>query len=441
MSYPIKSPTIGDIGWQFRLFAELKHEQGAKGVDRAFAKACGDVQRALNKLKKMPVDKQLLAREPSDLPTILKLRPRPGKGLRDGKLWAKFDPKQYATRLEGAILARAAGCTLGAIVEIYSPQRMEELAKLMKVDFPPTDYWPQAASPFSKRYGMSWGYEYTRGQMDGIPVDDDLVYTQLGLLIMEEYGPNFTVADVGAAWLKYLQYACTAEEIALRNLKAGVPALKVAEKDNPYLEWIGADIRADPWAYMAPAWPQKAAEFAYRDAYISHRRNGIYGEMFFAAAEAAAFAVDDPIEAIEIGLGQIPKACRLAADVKWALKVGPKIKNHKAGRAAVDKRFAGMHAVHTNNNACLTIFGLFIGGKDVTKVIGHTVAMGLDNDCTAATAGSIVGAVVGKKGVPKHWTRQFNNKMHTFLIGQKTFMIDDVLERFAAQAQRIWKKC
>ncbi|MCC7409498.1 MAG: ADP-ribosylglycohydrolase family protein, partial [Phycisphaeraceae bacterium] len=230
-----------------------------------------------------------------------------------------------------------------------------------------------------------------------------------------------------------------AEDIALRNLKAGLPASKAAEKNNPYLEWIGADIRSDPWAYMAPAWPEKAALFAYRDACISHRRNGIYGEMFFSAAQAAAFAVKDPLDAIEIGLTEIPKASRLAADVKWALKAGPKIKSYKAAREAVDKRFAGMNAVHTNNNACLTIFGLFIGGKDVTKVIGHTVAMGLDNDCTAATAGSIVGAVVGKRGVPRHWTRQFNNKMHTFLIGQKTFAIDDVLERFAAQAQRVWR--
>lgn len=436
MAYPIKYPTIGDLGWQFRVFAELKHEQGAKGVDRAFERACNDVQRALNKLKKMPVDRRLEKREPSDLPTILKLRPRSTKR----KLWERFDPKAYADRLEGSLMARAAGCTLGAIVEIFPVQRMADLAKHMKVDFPPTDYWPKAANPFNKRYGMSYGYEYTRGQMDGIPVDDDLVYTQLGLLIMEEYGPKFTTADVGKAWLKYLQFACTAEEIALRNLKAGVPAAKVALKDNPYLEWIGADIRSDPWAYMAPAWPEMAAKFAYRDAYISHRRNGIYGEMFFSAAEAAAFAVDDPIEAIEIGLGEIPKACRLAADVKWALRVGPKIKNYKAGRAAVDKRFAGMNAVHTNNNACLTIFGLFIGGLDVTKVIGHTVAMGMDNDCTAATAGSIVGAIVGKRGVPRHWTRQFNNKMHTFLIGQPTFAIDDVLERFAAQAQRVWRK-
>ena len=73
------------------------------------------------------------------------------------------------------------------------------------------------------------------------------------------------------------------------------PADKAGEKNNPYREWIGADIRSDPWGYMAPADPEYAADMAYRDAFLSHRRQGIYGELFFSAAIAAAFALDDPV--------------------------------------------------------------------------------------------------------------------------------------------------
>ncbi len=62
-----------------------------------------------------------------------------------------------------------------------------------------------------------------------------------------------------------------------------------------------------------------------------------------------------------------------------------------------------MPIAHTLNNACLTVFGIHLGGTDFTKVISNTVAMGLDNDCTAATAGSIVGAVIGKNRLPEHW--------------------------------------
>ena len=175
---------------------------------------------------------------------------------------------------------------------------------------------------------------------------------------------------------------------------------------------------------------------AYRDAYLSHRRNGIYGEMFFSATQAAAFAVDNSIDAIKIGLTEIPKYCSLYKDIEWALEKGKTIKNYKEARQATDEKFEGMSGVHTNLNACLTVFGLMIGGNDVTRVISETVAMGQDNDCTAATAGSIVGAIVGKAGIPEHWYKNFNNTVNSYLIGKEKFEIDDLVERFTRQAKQ-----
>jgi len=313
---------------------------------------------------------------------------------------------------------------------------MEKLARETDMAFPPTDYWVRVPDPYRVRYGMSKHEDYTRDRMKGVPVDDDIVYTLLGLLIAEDYGLDFTVDEVGKGWLKYLPVACTAEDVALKNLKKGVPAAKAAEKENPYCQWIGADIRSDAGGDMAPGYPEFAAEMAYHDACLSHRRNGVYGEMFFSAAISAAFAVDDPMEALTIGLTEIPSGCELTKGVKWALNEAKHIHDYKAARAAVDERFAGMHRVHTINNACLTIFGLAIGGTDVTKVLSETVAMGLDNDCTAATAGSIVGAIVGKAGVPEQWTRPFGNTVHSYLIDRPKFKITDLVRRFAVQAER-----
>ena len=95
--------------------------------------------------------------------------------------------------------------------------------------------------------------------MDGVPTDDDLIYTQLGLLILEEYGLDFSVDDVGAAWVKYLPFSPA--KAVLDNLQSGLPAMQAGEIDNPTMFWIGADIRADPWAYAAPGYPELAAEF------------------------------------------------------------------------------------------------------------------------------------------------------------------------------------
>lgn len=418
---------------QIQRYAEMKHEFGAKGVREAVAEARRALAAALRQVKTLPADPAQGDRKLNDLGHIRSLRP---KGPR--RLWKRIEKGAYRDRLEGALLARCAGCTLGAPVEGWPIERMEALAQENGMAFPPDGYWRSVPDPFAKRYGMSERRAYTRGAMDGVPVDDDTVYTLLGLLILEESGPSFTVEDVGRAWLKHLPLACTAEKVALENLRQGVPTAKAADKGNPYCEWIGADIRSDPWGYAAPGWPEKAAEMAWSDAYLSHRREGIYGAMFFSAAIAAAFAVDDPVEALRIGLTEIPAACGVAKAVKWALKASPDIKDYRDAAEAAAKRFPGMHKVHTVNNACLTVWGITIGGRDVSKVIGETVAMGYDNDCTAATAGSLVGTVVGRKGVPAKWTRRFRDTIHAYLIGRERWSIADVAERFGEQAQRVF---
>ncbi len=433
MSYP-KLPGLDKMAQNIFEYSRLMHEYGAQNVQELLDEAENSLKSVTERLLKLGIDPVLGASEPDDLQKLHSLRP---EGPR--KLWKSLDEGLYKEKLEGAMLARFAGCTLGAIVEFWSVDAMKDWAGYIGDQFPPVDYWSKIKDPLSLRYGKSPCVAYTRDGMNGVPVDDDITYTLLGLLIAEDHGIDFTVADVGTAWLKYLPYACTAEDIALKNLKKGIPAIQAAEIDNPYCQWIGADIRSDPWAYMAPAYPEKAAELAYRDAYLSHRRNGIYGEMFFAASQAAAFAVDNAKDALEAGLTEIPRDCLLAGEVRWALSESVNIKNYKDARAAVDERFKGMSGVHTNNNACLTIFGLMMGGNDVTKVISETVAMGLDNDCTAATAGSIIGAIVGKKGIPGHWYKNFNNKVLSYLIDREEFAIDDLVRRFAVQAGKIYQ--
>ena len=227
------------------------------------------------------------------------------------------------------------------------------------------------------------------------------------------------------------------QKVALDNLRRGLPAGEAAAIDNPYSQYIGADIRSDPWGYVAPGLPETAAELAYRDACLSHRRNGVYAAMYFAAAIAAAFAVDDPVDALRIGLEEIPAHCLFAEGIRWALDVAPEIHDYRDATAAIAERYAGMDPIHAINNGALTVWGLTIGKRDFTRIIGETVAMAYDNDCTAATAGSIAGAVLGKEGIPAHWWKNFNDKAISYLTGHPVFAIGDVVDRFVFQSHRV----
>jgi len=437
MDYPLSYPKFPDfrsLEQQLIEYTRLKYEYGTdpEQLQSLINEAEKILKDITEQIKNSKEDKELAAREPNALDEIRSLRP-----IGPRRLWKQFNRDKYIDRLKGGFLGRMAGCTLGAPVEFWSVDDMKDWADYIGDSFPPTDYWTSVKNPNQKRYGVSELSQYTRSGMNGVPVDDDVTYTLLGLLIAEEYGLDFKTEHVGAAWLKYLPYACTAEDVALKNLKAGLSADAVGEANNPYCQWIGADIRSDPWGYLAPGYPEKAAEMAYYDAYISHRRNGIYGEMYYSAVIAAAFDTDNAVDALELGLNEIPADCMLAKDIRWALEAGKNITNYMEARQAVEERFGDMSGVHTNLNACLTIFGLMIGKDNFTKVIGETVAMGYDNDCTAATAGSIIGTVLGVKGIPEHWYKNFNNKVLTYINGHPEFDIDDVIDRFAALAERI----
>jgi len=439
--YP-KFPDYWALANEIAMYAQLKHELGAKNIDLVLSEAHESLRTSLLKIKSLEIDSELAKKEPSKLEDIHRLRPA---GPR--RLWDRFEEDAYVQRLEGGMLGRFAGCTLGAPVEFWNVERMKSLAEENGDDFPPTQYWRYVPEPKRLRYNISRVEGYTRGGMDGVPVDDDIMYTILGLLIVEESGIDFSTEDVAQAWMKYLPW--TWDNYVWANLKATVPATEAAEKDNPKVQLINASIRADAWGYLVPGNPELAAALAWKDGILSHRRNGLYAEMFFAAAISAAFALEEPIKALEIALTEIPEECTFSQNIRWALKYASSVHDYKDARAAIDQRFGcgnenfmfeGMHPVHSINNACCTVFGLVIGNRNFTKVIGETVAMGMDNDCTAATAGSIVGASIGKKGIPEHWYKSYNDIVHSYLIGHSRFSITDLIQRFTKQAQNMWNQ-
>ena len=350
----------------------------------------------------------------------------------------KISLNEYRDKLRAAFLGRAAGCTLGAPVEGWTLEKMEQYAEETGIsEYPLTDYWTNSPTPDQPRYKYETYSSYLRDTMTRIPCDDDIGYTLLSLFIAEEgNGLDFSLEDVAKAWIKYITIAYTAEEAALNNLKKGIPPEKAAEIDNPYDEWIGADIRCDGYAYMAPCNPKKAAEMARTDAWISHRKNGVYGSMYFAAVISLGFCLSDTKKALTAGLDYIPADCELADGIRWALDNYNTVRDYGHAAELVDARYPDMSAVHTINNACLTIFALALGKRDIGKVISNAVAMAHDCDCTAATAGSIAGACYGMSCLDEHWYAPFGDKVGSYFNGEREFSISDILSRYEAIAKK-----
>ena len=379
------------------------------------------------------------ADEPDDLQAIRVLRPAGPRKLTSGIR------NDYGDRLRGAFYGRMAGCTLGAMLEFQSVDCMKNWAEHFGDVWPPVDYWQHPMQdPLAPHYIVGKKLDLTRDHMDAVPPDDDTIYTLMGLLILEQYGINFTKEDFAKAYQRYLPMGpediqpgnrgCWwGERQMMRNLKQGMPIEEAGITRNPNLQNIAAWTRADSYGYVCPGWPEKAAELAYRDASTNHRRNGVYGSMFMSATIAAAFAVDSAEEAIRIGLSEIPKDCLFAEGVRWALE--QTFTNYREAYDLTWARYQDMFNGSALTNALHVVMGLMIGQRDFTKVIGETIAMSGDNDCTGATAGSIAGALIGKQQIPANWTDPFNGRMHIYLNEHDEYLrIEDVCRRFEALA-------
>lgn len=311
--------------------------------------------------------------EPSDLEGIRAARPsnRPELAL-------TLDDEALQDRILGAWLGRCAGCTLGKPVEGLTRAQIETYLKAAGA-YPLADFVP-LIEPLPEGIQLHPSFVDTvKGRITYMSRDDDTDYTILGLHILETYGPNFTSADVAETWLNALPYQMvfTAERIAYRNLVNELPIPAAASYHNPFREWIGAQIRADGFAYAAAGMPEIAAGLAYRDAAVSHVKNGIYGEMFMAAAIAAAFTTGDIPTIIQAGLAQIPENCRFADMVRRVVAWSQENEDWRATWDCIADTYGKYFWAHTINNAAIVLLALLYGQGDLEKSISIAVMLSL----------------------------------------------------------------
>lgn len=358
--------------------------------------------------------------EPSDLAAIRACRP-------DGprRMDVRLGENEVRDRILGAWLGRAAGCSLGKPVEGWLRERIDAYLESVNA-LPLDDYIPYTEGEISPYLKSS-----TRGNIVGMARDDDMDYPILGLLALERHGAELSSRNMANTWLSrmpfYLLY--TAESVAYRNLVNRRWPPESATWRNPFREWIGAQIRADIFGYVSPGAPEQAAELAFRDASMSHVKNGIYGEMFVAAMLAASFATSDLDEIIDVGLSEIPANCRLAEAVRETRGWCKDAADWEEVWDRINDRFGHYHRVHTINNAALVVMGLYFGARDYGQGIVVTVRGGWDTDCNGATVGSILGARAGAGELPEKWIGVLGDRLISCVRDCNENRISELAER------------
>jgi ADP-ribosylglycohydrolase len=351
------------------------------------------------------------------------------------------DRKRILSAWEG----RISGCQLGKAVEILSMLKGRDalVAYLGKHDaLPLRDYVPPGDDPLVNLMGIS----SCRGNIRRSEPDDDINYSVLALMMLEEHGLDLTTAKVAGAWLRMLPagFTFTAERAAYHTLLGIVddtavilgvpPELDLSDcAQNEWSEWIGAQIRADIYGWVCPGQPGLAADLARRDASLSHRGDGIHGAVFIAALGAAIPASQSMRDAIDVALLEIPKE----SGATEAVAFGCSLYGKDDAVYQLHERYRGLSPVHTVNNLALVVWGLLSGEGDFSAAIGDAVTAGLDTDCNGATIGGLWG-LTGRP-IPDHWTRPWQGRVAVHLAGIGELIVDDLVERTVAVAHKIFQ--
>lgn len=380
--------------------------------------------------------------EPSDWPQIQASIREPERAQDPAAPKARAIPADLDDRLRGAWVGRAVACVLGKPVEKVPREGIEAILRS-------TGRWPLdryfTAEGLDPEVAQRWPWNKAsrstslQENLDGTPEDDDLNYTLMALRLLEQHGAGFTSDDVAQSWLLDLPAgrAFTAERVAYRNLLEGVSPPLTARIRNPFREWIGAQIRTDLYGWVNPGDPLRAAEWAWRDASLSHTRNGLYGAMFVAAMAATAVTTRDIEQVLDAGAAVVPESSRMCRAIRLGRDLARDCREPTSAYAALEAEFEGMHWVHSLNNAALVAYSLAAGAGDFDRSICLTVMGGWDTDSNGATVGAVVGALGGFGAVAPRWSDPLRGRLSTSIPGADGASFDEVAARTLAVARQV----
>ena len=190
-----------------------------------------------------------------------------------------LDYADYRKRVLGCWLGKAVGGTLGGPVE-----GVEGPLNLSFYDPVPEEMMP----------------------------NDDLDLQVVWLEALRKRGLPLDRHILAEAWRDHVALYPDEYGVCCRNLAIDIPAPYCGVYDNPFTAGMGAAIRTELWACLAPGVPALAAKLATEDAKLDHADEGVYAAVYLATLESLAFVNRDREQLLNAAAASIPEDCRTA---------------------------------------------------------------------------------------------------------------------------------
>ncbi len=282
-----------------------------------------------------------------------------------------------------------------------------------------------------KAFGEIYGYVRTPNTYN-----DDITYELALLRAAKEKGAAVTGADIAKQWVALIPMGWSAEDVALRNLKLGVFPPESGKQNNPYREWIGAQMRGAICGMLFPGDAYQTARLAFMDGQISHHNNGVLGEVFNALLTCLAYVEKDTRRLVEQVVELIPKDSEYYSVVDFALRLCKKHGDWESAWRVCEKRFERYNWIHAYPNAAAEVIALWYGQGDFDETMHISAMQGYDVDCNAAQIGTVVAIQAGVE-LKKCWTEPIGDELTTYMRNIKQLSIRQLARETAEVARKM----
>lgn len=267
--------------------------------------------------------------------------------------------------------------------------------------------------------------------------NDDITYELALLSAYKEHGVKTSARDIAFQWLARIPSGWSAEAWALNNLRCGMMPPESGEYHNPFNEWIGAQMRGAICGQIYPGNPYEAARSAWMDGSISHKGNGILGEVFNAILVSKAFVEKDMRKLLEESISLIPSDSEYGKTIRFAMETCKASEDYYSAWRICEERYRRYNWIHAYPNACIEVIALYFGNDDFENTLMICGVCGQDADCNAAQVMSVLGTAYGSQVIPEYWSQPFGDRLDTTIRGMKVLSIRKLAEETLQVAKEL----
>jgi len=249
---------------------------------------------------------------------------------------------------------------------------------------------------------------------EGASPNDDLDLQLVWLEAFKTHGVALDSLRLGEYWMKYIDCHMDEYGIALRNMNKGVMPPLSGKHDNYFTDGMGAAIRAEIWAALFPGKPLTAGYYAWQDSTVDHYGEGVYAEMFIAMLESDLYTSGNLRKSLDFAIAFLTDDSRLKIAFSDIRNLFASAVPVAETRDLIMKKYGSVNFTDVVMNLSFVVMALLYGGNDFSKTILLAVNCGQDTDCTTATAGAIMGILLGDEAIPVQWKEKVGDD---FVVG------------------------